>query len=93
MNAVNEVEDALSQEQALERQQQHLGLALVSVRRSEANYQDKYRMGLVDILNLLTAQQQVYDIEIQLAQVTFNRLSNRVDLGLALGLGVINEAQ
>lgn len=93
LNAVNEVEDALSQEQALERQQQHLGLALESVRRSEASYQDKYRMGLVDILNLLTAQQQVYDIEIQLAQVTYNRLSNRVGLGLALGLGVINEAQ
>ncbi|WP_154115509.1 TolC family protein [Vibrio cincinnatiensis] len=93
LTAVNEVESALGQEQALERQQQHLRLALDSAQRSSANYLDKYRKGLVDILELLTIQQQTYDIEIKLAQVTYNRLSNRIDLGLALGLGVKNEDQ
>ncbi len=93
LTAVNEVESAFGQEQALERQQQHLRLALDSAQRSSANYLDKYRKGLVDILELLTIQQQTYDIEIKLAQVTYNRLSNRIDLGLALGLGVKNEDQ
>lgn len=93
LNAVNEVEDALSQEQALERQQIHLRSALDSARRSETNYQNKYRKGLVDMLELLTVQQQTYDTEIQLVQITYDRLSNRIDLGLALGLGVTNEVK
>ncbi len=88
LNAVTEVENTLGQEQSLERQQQYLGEALGSASRSVANYQTKYRQGLVDILDLLSVQQQTFDLQSQLAQVTYNRLVNRIDLGLALGLGV-----
>lgn len=91
LTAVNEVEEALSQESALELQQTHLQAALDSALRSETNYQDKYRQGLVDMLDLLSIQQQTYDTKIQLLQAIHDRLSNRVDLGLALGLGVTNE--
>ena len=88
LNAVTEVENALGQEQSLERQQQFLSEALSSAARSVANYQTKYRQGLVDILDLLSVQQQTFDLQSQLAQVTYSRLVNRIDLGLALGLGV-----
>ncbi|MDR9826805.1 TolC family protein [Vibrio sp. FNV 38] len=88
LQAVNEVENALGQETALEQQQDHLNEALESAHRSIDSYEEKYRQGLVDILDLLTVQQQAYDLQAQLASTTYQRLINRVDLGLALGLGV-----
>lgn len=87
LNAVNEVENAMGLEGALEKQQQHLTLALESAQRSFVSYEEKYRQGLVDIFDLLTVQQQTYDLEAQLTQAIYNRLVNRIDLGLALGLG------
>ncbi|MCP4287560.1 MAG: TolC family protein, partial [Gammaproteobacteria bacterium] len=51
-------------------------------------YTKQYRQGLVDILDLLSVYQQTYDLQAQLLQLQFNQLSNRISLGLALGLGV-----
>ncbi|NOH98824.1 TolC family protein [Vibrio sp. 99-70-13A1] len=87
LNAVNEVENTMGQEGSLALQQQHLALALESAQRSFVSYKEKYRQGLVDIFDLLTVQQQTYDLEAQLTQTIYNRLVNRIDLGLALGLG------
>ena len=88
LTAVNEVENYLGQEQSLDRQEQHISDALNSAKQSFANYQTKYRQGLVDILDLLTVQQQTFDLKSQLTQITYNRLINRINLGLALGLGI-----
>ena len=88
LTAVNEVENAMGQEYSLELQQKHLDDALESAQRSFFSYEQKYRQGLVDIFDLLTVQQQTYDLEAQLVQAIYNRLVNRIDLGLALGLGV-----
>lgn len=88
LNAVNEVENALGQEKSLAEQQRHLEIALESAKRSFANYQEKYREGLVDISDLLTVQTNGFDVKANLTQVIYNRLVNRIDLGLALGLGV-----
>ncbi len=88
LSAVNEVENAVGQEYVLEEQQMHLDDALMSAQRSIESYEDKYREGLVDILDLLTVQKQTYDLEAQLVNTTYQRLLNRIDLGLALGLGV-----
>lgn len=88
LTAVNEVENALGQESSLNVQKQHIQNALNSAQRSVANYQKKYQQGLVDLLDLLTVQQQVYDLQAQLIQINYNLLTNRIDLGLALGLGV-----
>ena len=38
------------------------------------------------VLDLLNVQQQTYDLESRLDDLTYNRLANRIDLGLALGL-------
>lgn len=88
LNAVNEVENAIGQESALTLQQHHLDDAFLSAQRSIANYQQKYRQGLVSILDLLSVQQQAYDLEAKLINTTYQRLLNRIELGLALGLGV-----
>ncbi|WCE31569.1 TolC family protein [Vibrio sp. SCSIO 43137] len=87
LTAVNEVENALGQEKSLQRQQSHIRDALASAKRSSVTYEEKYRQGLATIFDLLTAQQKTFDLESQLTQMTYNRLSNRIDLGLALGLG------
>ncbi|WP_299002417.1 TolC family protein [uncultured Shewanella sp.] len=88
LTAVNEVNNALGQEQSLSRQQSHINDALASANRSFANYQTKYRQGLVNIIDLLSVQQQTFDLEAQLTQLIYDRLVNRIDLGLALGLGI-----
>ncbi|WP_282167964.1 TolC family protein [Shewanella japonica] len=88
LTAVNEVENTIGQEGALTLQQSHLDDAFLSAQRSIVSYQQKYRQGLVDILDLLTVQQQAFDIEAQLTNTTYQRLLNRIELGLALGLGV-----
>ncbi|MBB1306855.1 TolC family protein [Pseudoalteromonas sp. SR43-5] len=88
LSAVNEVENALGQEQSLTEQQLQISNALASAKRSFSNYQSKYQQGLVDILDLLTVQQKVYDLQAQLSQINYTLLTNRIDLGLALGLGV-----
>ncbi|MGB5444613.1 MAG: TolC family protein [Psychromonas sp.] len=88
LTAVNEVENALGQEKSLTLQQKHLQDALDSAVRSFANYQEKYREGLVDISDLISVQTNSFDVQERLVQVKYNRLVNRIDLGLALGLGV-----
>ena len=88
LTAVTETEDALGLERALSRRQAHVKEALSSNQRSAEYYESKYRKGLVTILDLLQVQQQTFDLEAQHLLITFERLSNRVDLGLALGLGV-----
>ncbi|MCL1126574.1 TolC family protein [Shewanella surugensis] len=88
LNAVNEVENTLGQEQSLSRQQQHIHQALQTAKRSFIHYQKKYSQGLVDIIELLATQQRTFNLQSQLTQLIYNRLTNRIDLGLALGLGV-----
>ncbi|MFC6632747.1 TolC family protein [Microbulbifer taiwanensis] len=88
LTAVEEVENALGQERSLAQQQAHLEKALASARNSLAQYRRSYRSGLVDILDLLQVERTTYDLQTQLDQLIYQRLSNRVDLGLALGLGI-----
>ncbi len=89
LEAVYEVETGLSREYALEQQQTHIREALRNAKRSAAHYQLKYRKGLVDVLDLLTVQKKTFDLQIQVTQIMYQQLTNRIDLGLALGLGVM----
>ena len=52
------------------------------------HYRTRYREGLVDILDLLNAEQSAFDARSALLEVRQNRLINRITLGLALGMGV-----
>lgn len=88
VSAVVEVENRLAIEKSLMIQQRQLARALTHATRNRNNYQERYRQGLTDILNLLTAQQTAFSLEVRLLDVKRNLLCNRIDLGLALGLGV-----
>jgi len=88
LRAVQEVENAIGQESSLAEQQQQITSALLSARRNYQQYQHKYRSGLASVLELLEAQQQTFDLASQLNDLTYQRLSNRITLGLALGLGI-----
>lgn len=88
LEAVNEIEDAMGLERSLAQQQHHIETALATARNSLRQYQGSYRSGLVEILDLLDVQRQTFDLDIQLNNLICERLANRIDLGLALGLGV-----
>ena len=88
LEAIGEVENALSYERSLTARQKHIKSALSSARNSLERYQESYRSGLVDILDLLTVQEKTFDLAAQLDNLIYERLANRIDLGLALGLGV-----
>lgn len=88
ITAVTEVDTYISQEKSLARQQTHIKNSLNSAVNSLQRYQESYRAGLVDILDLLTVQQKTFDLYEQLNNLEYAQLVNRTQLGLALGLGV-----
>lgn len=88
LTAVNEVDNAIGQEKVLQQQVSHIRGALESSRSNLAQYQKKYRSGLVQLSDLIAAQKTTFDLEAQLDKLIFNHLSNRITLGVALGLGV-----
>jgi len=88
LNAVSEVESGIGLESSYSSQQTHLNTALVNAKRSLDSAEQNYRQGLVDIFDLLTVQQQAYDAEALLTSTIYQRLLNRIELGLALGIGI-----
>lgn len=93
LTAVTEVEDALGLEQSLSRQQSHLETALSNAKNTLEQYRKSYRSGLVDMLDLLIVERETFDLAIELNQINANRLTNRITLGLALGLASEAETQ
>ena len=69
--AVVEVENYTTQEQSITTRLTYLTAALQSANNNLANYQQSYRTGLVNILELLSVQQQTYDLESQINDATF----------------------
>ncbi|GAB6147279.1 TolC family protein [Desulfocicer niacini] len=86
--SVQEIEDAIGLERSLIKQQGYIETALKNSQNSFQQYAESYRQGLVSILDLLTVQRQTFDLKIKLNNLIYDRLANRVNLGLALGLGV-----
>ena len=88
LNAVYEVENALGQENVLAIQTTYTRDALTSSQNNLKQYEKKYRSGLVELSDLIDVQTTTFDLEAELDDIIYQHLSNRVDLGLALGLGV-----
>ncbi|MFA0159533.1 TolC family protein [Vibrio sp. 10N.261.46.A3] len=86
--AISEVGNALDKEFYLKQQEQHYRDAFTFSKASMKNYQNLYQEGASDVLALLIAQQSIYQSKIQLLDTQRTRLSNRITLGLALGMGV-----
>ena len=88
LTAVQEVENALAQEQSLSQQLQRLHAAQTQAQRLQQLYEDRYRSGLVDILDLIDARLKLLQTNARLIQAKAARLDNRVLLAQALGFAV-----
>lgn len=86
--AVNEVDNAVAQEQAISERLAYTKSAFANAKRSEVIYTSRYRQGSVSLIDLLQIQQQTFSLQAQVTQLMYERLNNRITLGLALGLGV-----
>jgi NodT family efflux transporter outer membrane factor (OMF) lipoprotein len=87
LRALKEVENALDLERELAVQIMALERAVRESATSSRYYADRYRQGLDTIQNLLLAKEQEMAVKIRLNEVAAQRLSNRIDLALALGIG------
>ncbi|MBI9080890.1 MAG: TolC family protein [Pseudodesulfovibrio sp.] len=86
LNAMSEVENSLAAEKGLERRKEHLAKSLKHARQSRLDYEQRYREGLSDIINLLSAEETELNTEVSLLQVRSLQLDNRIQLALAIGL-------
>ncbi|NDV91469.1 efflux transporter outer membrane subunit [Alteromonas sp. 345S023] len=88
LQAVKETQDALDNERSLTLQRRYTEQALDNATRSADTAKGQYRQGLIDILDLLSVYNTRFNLQAQQLQLHASQLQNRIDLGLALGLGV-----
>lgn len=87
LNAFGEVEQSLANERWLERRQREICEARDLARDAAKAAADDYRDGNGDVLTLFAAQSRQIQLESQHVALRRLRLTNRVDLHLALGGG------
>ncbi|MCW9000217.1 MAG: TolC family protein, partial [Kangiellaceae bacterium] len=88
LNAITEVENSLSTEQALNRQIKQLREAKFQSQQVLEISKQKYRDGSINILDLVFVRQQAINSEARLIQANAAQMDNRILLALALGLGI-----
>ena len=87
LTAYQEVESALAAENFLAGQETALEAATRQSQAARDLAEQRYRLGLADIITLLSSQRSALNAESQLLAVRRLRLENRVNLHLALGGG------
>jgi NodT family efflux transporter outer membrane factor (OMF) lipoprotein len=87
LGAYREVESALAAEAVLARREAALQEAVIQSVAAEDLAEERYRLGLTDIITVLTSQRSADSSESQLIAIRRARLDNRVDLHVALGGG------
>lgn len=85
LNAFQEVENSLDNEQLLLEQESALKTAATESVAAEEIAWERYNRGLVDIITVLDSQRRAVTAQSQLYSISRARLQNRVDLYLALG--------
>jgi NodT family efflux transporter outer membrane factor (OMF) lipoprotein len=88
LRAMQEVENGFALERDFKAQVHALKIAVRESEQSSHYYIQRYRQGLDTIQNLLIAREQEMAVKSRLNQVVTDRLSNRIDLALALGVGL-----
>ena len=88
LTAVQETQNALDSETALSARISHTNVALANAERSVSTIEGQYRQGLADILDLLSVYETRFNLQAHAVELHAQKLQNRIDLGLALGLGV-----
>jgi NodT family efflux transporter outer membrane factor (OMF) lipoprotein len=87
LTAFAEVESALAAEQYLADREGHLAEAARQLVAAERLAQDRYRLGVGDYLAVLESQTRAFVAQSKLITLRRARLTNRIDLHLALGGG------
>ena len=87
LESYREVESALASEETLLLRERATEEAVRQSLAAQELAEERYRLGLVDIITVLSAQRTAYSSESQLLALRRARLDNRVDLHLALGGG------
>lgn len=93
LNAYQEAENALGAESLLAEQENALRLAYEEAAAAEELTERRYASGAATIFNLLDAQTRRISAESQFIQAQQNRVSNRVQLYLAIGGDFLTEAK
>ncbi|RUM35835.1 MAG: hypothetical protein DSY58_06295 [Desulfobulbus sp.] len=88
LQAIKEVEDGFDLERDYKIQVQVLKTAVGESEKSSRYYRERYRQGLDTIQNLFIAKEQEMSVKERLNQAITGRLSNRIELALALGVGL-----
>ena len=88
LQAFAEIENALTLEKELANQTKALEIASIESENSSRYFVDRYRQGLDNIQTLLIAKEQEITVKLQLNQARADRLSNRVDLAIAIGKSI-----
>lgn len=87
LDAMREVENALTAAQNLGREQEAQQRALAASRQSLTIVMNQYQAGLVDYLSVAQVQNSTYNAEIRQLNLRTNRLLNQVELIRVLGGG------
>ncbi len=83
--AAAEVEDALAREQALLRQRSLLTSAAAKTARAIRIQEERYRLGLSSVVELLSTRSNELDLRRQVIAMEAELLGNRIALALAVG--------
>ena len=87
INAFGEVEEALAVERLLTKREGEIKEALDLAREASTAAEEEFRRGSGDLLTLFSAQTRSIQLDSQYTSLKHLRLTNRVDLHLALGGG------
>lgn len=87
LKACGEVQQYWGIEQMLQKKETFLQAAGKEANRSYQYFEKRYLEGLDPISTMLNAKEEQISIQLQINELQAARLSNRIDLALALGLG------
>lgn len=87
LRAYGEVESALASDRFLSLREQALETVSQQALAARHLAEERYNIGLTDLITMLSAQRSAYQSESQLLSVRRQRLEARIDLHLALGGG------
>jgi outer membrane protein TolC len=93
LTAWQEVENAIENESQITKRLGYLQQALIEAKEAEYQVERLYIKGLANSFELLSIQRTRWAIESDLVSLTVNRLKNRVQLQLALGLPTPEKSQ
>mgnify|MGYP006257447159 FL=1 len=91
LQAFSEVENALSGEQFIRDEETQLELATKASRSAAKLSWERYQRGVEGIFNTLDAQRRAFEAESRLLSVRKERIFNRINLCLALGMNALPE--